>query len=159
MAIFMQYGSSIKGNVTTEGFANWIELNSLQWGTGRAMTTPTSKATAREASAPSISEVTVTKQLDPSSNGLFTDAVAGEMNTSCVIAFTTTTAGQTTEFLRYTLTNTGVSGYSVSSGGDRPTESLSLNFTKIEIKYSDMDSKNSGTPNTVGYDLTTQKSS
>jgi hypothetical protein len=29
--------------------------------------------------------------------------------------------------------STGLSG--LSSGGDRPTESLSLNFTKIEYKY------------------------
>jgi hypothetical protein len=28
-----------------------------------------------------------------------------------------------------------LSGWSMSSGGDRPTESLSLNFTKIEFRY------------------------
>jgi type VI secretion system secreted protein Hcp len=37
-------------------------------------------------------------------------------------------------YLTFTLTNTMISGFSVSSGGDRPSESLSLNFSKIEYK-------------------------
>ena len=35
-----------------------------------------------------------------------------------------------------------VSGYSVSSGGDRPTESISLNFTKILYEFNEMNAKN-----------------
>lgn len=31
MAIYMKYGD-IKGAVTTDGFKDWIELNSFQWG-------------------------------------------------------------------------------------------------------------------------------
>ena len=42
--------------------------------------------------------------------------------------------GQHVEFLQYTLTNVMISAYHVSSGGDRPTESLTLNFTKIEMQ-------------------------
>jgi type VI secretion system Hcp family effector len=38
-------------------------------------------------------------------------------------------------YMKYILEDLLVSGYSVSSGGDRPTESLSLNFTKIEFEY------------------------
>jgi type VI secretion system secreted protein Hcp len=37
-------------------------------------------------------------------------------------------------YLTLTLTNNMISGYSISSGGDRPMESLTLNFTKIEYK-------------------------
>ena len=35
MAIYMKFGS-IDGAVTTKGFEKWIELNSFQWGVGRA---------------------------------------------------------------------------------------------------------------------------
>lgn len=34
-----------------------------------------------------------------------------------------------------------ISGYSISSGGDRPTESLSLNFTKVEYKSASKEDK------------------
>ena len=38
MAIYMKYGS-IAGPVTTEGFKDWIECNSFQWGVGRSLGT------------------------------------------------------------------------------------------------------------------------
>ena len=42
---------------------------------------------------------------------------------------------------------------------ERPTESISLNFTKIEFKMTPHDDKNkAGTPITVSYDLATAKS-
>lgn len=34
-----------------------------------------------------------------------------------------------------------ISGYSVSSGGDTPSESLSLNFTKVEMRDHRHDNK------------------
>jgi type VI secretion system secreted protein Hcp len=153
MAIYMKFGD-FKGAVTTDGFKDWIELNSFQWGVGRGISSPTGGAEARESSNPSISEVTVTKLMDKSSPSLLTDAMAGELNSTVTIKLTTTTANKVTDFLSYELTNTGVSGYSVSSGGDQPTESLSLNFTKILVSYTGMDPETKGTPLKVGYDLT-----
>ena len=62
-------------------------------------------------------------------------------------------------YVEYVLTNGLISGYSISSGGDRPTESISINFTKIEFKFIPYDDKNKGgTPVTVNYDLTSTKS-
>jgi type VI secretion system secreted protein Hcp len=148
----MKFGS-IDGAVTTKGFEKWIELNSLQWGVGRAVGTAARGSTTRESSEPSISELVVTKRMDVASNKLFQDAVGGDFSTKVTIKMTTTTKDQVTTFLKYELTNTGLSGYSVSSGGDAPTESLSLNFTKIQITYTGLDVKTSGSPDTVGYDL------
>jgi type VI secretion system secreted protein Hcp len=49
-----------------------------------------------------------------------------------------------------------IDGYSVSSGGDRPSESISMNFTKIEYKYTPFDDQHkAGTPVPVTYDLAT----
>jgi len=112
---------------------------------------------SRESSIPSVSEIVVTKRMDGSSPGLWTDSVAGQLNTTVKIAFTTTSQGATTQFLNYELTNTGLSGYSVSSGGDMPTESLSLNFTKVVWSFTGTDPSVSGTPVTQGYDLTLAK--
>src|ERR1700677_1534929 len=127
MAIYLKYGT-INGDVTTDGFSKWIELNSFQWGVGRGIGTAARGAVNREGSEPSISEVVVTKVMDSASNNLFVDAVAGTMNSKATIKFTTTTKGKVETFLTYDLTDTGLSGYSLSSGGDKPQESLSRTF-------------------------------
>ena len=75
MAIYMKYGS-IKGRVTTEGFKDWIELNSFQWGASRHIGTAARGSTTREHSEPNLSEVAVTKLSDVASPKLFLDAVA-----------------------------------------------------------------------------------
>ena len=47
---------------------------------------------------------------------------------------------------------------SISSGGDRPSESLSLNFTKIAYKNLNMtDTNAAGSPDTVTYDVAQAK--
>jgi len=145
----------IDGAVTTQGFEKWIELNSFQWGVGRAIGTAARGAATREATEPNISEVVVTKRLDKSSTKLFQDAVAGDLSSTVKLKFTTTTKDKVDTFLAYELTNCGVSGYSISSGGDAPQESLSLNFTKIMFTYTERDAKVGGSPDTVGYDLLT----
>jgi type VI secretion system secreted protein Hcp len=153
MAIYMKFGS-VDGAVTTKGFEKWIELNSFQWGVGRAIGSAARGLTTRESSEPSISEVTVTKVMDVASNKLFQDAVGGDLSATVTLKFTTTTKDTVTTFLTYELTNTGLSGYSVSSGGDAPTEALSLNFTKVMITYTGLGAKTTGGQDVVGYDLT-----
>jgi type VI secretion system secreted protein Hcp len=49
-----------------------------------------------------------------------------------------------------------ISGFSTSSGGDRPSESISLNFTKIEYKSVQMSADGStATSPSITYDLST----
>lgn len=153
MAIYMKFGS-VNGAVTTKGFEKWIELHSLQWGVGRAVGSAARGSTTRESSEPSISELTITKAMDIASNGLFADAVGGDFSNTVTLKLTTTTKDTVTTFLKYELSDTGLSGYSVSSGGEAPMETLSLNFTKVMITYTGLNTKTSGAPDTVGYDLT-----
>ena len=153
MAIYLKFGK-VNGAVTTKGYEKWMELNSFQWGVGRAIGTAARGSTTRESSEPSISEIVVTKVMDTASIGLFQDATYGDLSTPVTISFTSTTKDGVTEFLKYELENTGLSGYSVSSGGDAPTESLSLNFTKIMISYSGLGVKAHGSADRAGYDLT-----
>jgi type VI secretion system secreted protein Hcp len=156
MALYMKYGS-IKGPVTTDGFKDWIELNSFQWGASRSIGTAARGSTTREHSEPSLSEITVTKLTDVASPKLFLDAVAGKLDNKVTIKFTTTTKGKVETFLTYDLENTGLSHYSMSSGGQDPMESLSLNYTKISETFTGHDPGISGSPETVGYDLTQMK--
>ncbi len=157
MAIYLKY-EGIEGEATHDTHKKWIDVSSLQFGVGRGISTPAGASTNREASEPSISEVVVTKTLDGASPKLFTESVTGTTGKKVEIHLVSTgNPGNT--YVEYTLTNALISGYSVSSGGDRPTESLSINFTKIEFKFIPYDDKNKGgTPVTVNYDLTSTKS-
>ena len=153
MAIYMNY-DGIKGAVTEDGHKDWIEVNSFQWGVGRGIGTPTGASADREASAPSVSEIVVTKPTDVASLKLFSEALAGEGKT-VKIDFVTTVKGKVDKYLSYELSNTLVSGYSVSSGGDRPSESVSLNFTKITVTFAANKEAGAGLDagGTAGYDI------
>jgi len=52
------------------------------------------------------------------------------------IHFTTTAGGKVEEFFKHELENVGLSHFSVSSGGDLPVETMSLNFTKVTETFS-----------------------
>lgn len=152
MAIYMKFGSVV-GQVTTDGFKDWIELHSFNFGIGRGVTSGAGGA-RRESSNPSISEIAVTKLNDASSSKLYEDAVAGSFDSKVEIKMTSTTKNKVDTFMTYELENCGLSGFSVSSGGENPSEALSLNFTKITITPSPLDDK--GVPkkgDVVSYDL------
>src|SRR5262249_18530570 len=118
----------------------WTEINSVQWGIGRGIT-DASQGTEREASAPSGSEVVVSKYLDMASYRLFEEGLFGDGKT-VTIHFTKTNKDQQDTYMEYILSNTLVSGFSTSSSGDRPVETVSLNFTKMEYNYCAQDAKN-----------------
>lgn len=160
--VFIKIGD-IKGESTKEGYEGWIELHSVQWGVGRGISSPTGGAN-REASAPSISELTLTKTLDSSSPKLFLNAVGGSAVIPKVeihLVNTSSTGGAGTTYYKLFLENVLVSGLSTSAaaGSDRPQESISLNFTKIQMEYFIVDDKG-GTKTTglSGYDLAAAKS-
>ena len=161
MAIYVKYTSpNITGDVTTQGYAGQMEIQSFQWGIGRGVGSPTGASGNREASTPSVSEITLTKMLDQASGDLLKEAFSGAGKATAVIAMVRTDGGGGVTYLEYTLTNVMLSGYSISSGGDRPSESISLNFTKIEAKFTPQkDDGTAGTPATVTYDLGLQKMS
>jgi len=133
----MKFGD-VPGDVTTQGFKDWIEMNSFQFGVSRGVSSGAGGST-RESSSPSISEIVVTKYFDKSSAKLYQDSVAGSFDTKVQIKMTTTTKSTIETFLTYDLSDCGVSSYSQSSGGDAPVESLSLNFVKIMMTPTPLD--------------------
>jgi len=156
MAIYVKYGD-IKGDVTEGTHVGWIEVSSFQWGAGRGISSPVGNTRNREASAHSISEITVSKKTDVSSPKLLGEALHGE-GVKVEIDFCKTDNKTIEIYQKYTLENCMVSGYSISSGGDRPVESLSLNFTKIEYKNVGMkDANDSGDQEVITYDLALAK--
>jgi type VI secretion system secreted protein Hcp len=158
MAVYMQF-DGINGDVTETKHSNWVELASCQWGVGRGISSSVGSSAERESTAPSISEIVVTKENDVSSGKLMQEALSGHGKT-VKIDFTRTYKDSQEIYLTIELTNTIISGYSHSSSGERPMETLSLNFTKI--RYTTTQMKPDGTqgdPDHVIYDMATAKTS
>ncbi len=133
--IYMKYGD-IKGDVTTPGFEGDIQLNSFQWGLGRGISSPMPTG-GRETSSPSVSDIVVTKDYDVSSVPLIQEAFAGGPTDVEIDFVTALSQAKPQIYLKLDLSATLISGYSMSSGGGLPSESLSLNFTKINVYATD----------------------
>ena len=156
MPIYMNY-NKIPGDVTATGHEKWIELSGLRFGVGRGIASPTGASANRESSAPSVSEIAVTKASDVASPKLYNEALQGEGQT-VQIDFCKTDKGSLEVYTSYILSNCMISGYSVNSTGDRLGESLSLNYTKLELKNIPMGADgNAGSPESITYDLSLAK--
>lgn len=134
--IFMKCDALTKGHSSSQG-SSWIELNSFQWGVGRGITSPrdpqSGGAANRESSRPSVSEIVITKRTDVASP-LFSQAALHDRGDNCELHFDKANTSNDQPYMTILLKNVMVSRFSMSSGGDRPMESLTLNFTKIEYK-------------------------
>jgi len=154
MPIYLKFGD-IKGNVTSGEHKDWIECTSYSWGVARPLSMAAGAGTNREDGAtPSISEIVLTKTNDDASTLQVQEALTGESVTAVVRFVMSSKGGALQCYLEQTLDECLISSYSRSSGGDRPQESFSLNFTKFLEKYIKFSGENKiGTPLTAGYDL------
>jgi type VI secretion system secreted protein Hcp len=92
--------------------------------------------------------------MDIASPLILKEAIGGKSVTAKIELTQTDNSGKHVAYQKYILTDTLVSGYSLSSGGDRPSESLSLNFTKIDSEYLNIDDKfASKTTGHIVYDI------
>lgn len=148
--IFMQF-QGITGEVTAKNFTGDIQINSFQWGVGRAIS---GLGTGRVLGMPSLSEIVITKMLDKASPTLVNDLLTG-VSTPEVDIFFVNNGRNSQTYAEYKLQNVLISSYSVSSSGDRPTESLSLNFSKITFSVIPLTSTGlPGMPISTTFDLT-----
>ena len=156
MPIYLQL-EGIDGDATHETHKNWMDIAAINWRVNRNMSTQAGSAANREASEPSISEIVLNKVSDSSSTKLFQEACSGRVGKRAVIHMVSTgSPGQT--YIEYTLHNTLIAAYNVGSSGDRPTETITLNFTKMEVKYTPYDdSNNPKSPMIASYDLATTR--
>jgi type VI secretion system secreted protein Hcp len=154
--VFIKIGD-IKGESTEDGHKDWIQLDSVQWAVGRTISAAGGGSTTRDAGAPRFSEVTITKTVDSTSPALFLHAVGGSGQ---IPEVTLHLVDPATKHVFYILTLGEVlvssqshSGVSGDGTPPKPTESVSLNFTKIEIEYKRDEKDPSSTPNKAGWDL------
>jgi type VI secretion system secreted protein Hcp len=152
MGLYMYY-PGLKGDATETGYKDWITLQSVHFGTSRSVASSVGSTASREASVPNISAITVTKNLDASSAGLFRASVTLSKGVSVQIAFTKT--GSNGEaYLKYQLDDCLIAGYNISTSGDRPVENITISSAKFQMTVTATDSSNNPlAPMTTGYDM------
>lgn len=153
--ILMDFGGVIKGDSTIKDHDGWISVGSFSLGVGRAINT-TGGGKDRDTSTPSFQEAQVTKVSDIASTELFAQAAYGKkICDKAVVQFLQTggeDAGQV--FAEWELYEPIISSFSVSSGGERATESISISFTKIVQKFTQFEEGGKQTQaDPKGYDL------
>ena len=135
-AIFLDI-PDIKGQSTIKGFEDKIEILSASHGVAMQITASPS-ATERTSGKPNHQDLTVSKYVDLSSCPIIAACNAGTNLKTVTLTVGRNDAGTVLPYLVYTLDNTIVSSVSVSAGGgDRPTETLTLNYSKIKWDYTE----------------------
>lgn len=154
MAIFLKC-DKLKGSSTDSKFKDQIELNSFQWGAGLGV--GSARGGDRTTSEPSVSEITATKVTDKSSELLFKALLKGETVGKATISFVSASKGESVAYAVLMIEDLIISGFSMSSGGDFPSESISLNFSKFDWSFTGRDAQQGGSPTHLIYSLAENK--
>ena len=155
MAIYLKI-DGIEGDVTARGHEGWIECSSIQWGVDRGIQSTTETTQQRKPSAPNVSDVTVTTRMNKTTPLLFIEACVGKPRSVNIDLVQIGEYLQT--YMSYKLNSSLITGYSMSTNGDTPMESVSINFTRIEMKYTPYDSSHRAqSPISAGYDISAGK--
>ena len=158
MPIYLKL-DGITGDCTQADHKQWMDIDSMTWNVTRSIQTQAGATTNRESSEPQVGEVTLIKRSDSSTAKLIQESTTGKTGKTATIDMVTTgNPGQT--YLQYTLTNTLVSSYASTTTGDRPVETITLNFTKKEVKYTSYDEQNNPqSPQIASYNISTAQAS
>ena len=157
--ILMKFDPEIKGDSKIEKHTGWIAVENFQFGVGRAISV-SAEGADRDTSNPSFSEVSIAKAMDIASPQLFIEAACGKAMNSVTFHWVQTggkdAKGQ--HFLEVVLKKPILSSYSAASAGERPSESLSINYNEIQVTYSPFEEGGTAKPGKPkGYDLKANK--
>lgn len=157
--IILDLGTTIKGNCTHKGFVDKIECYSFSESVSIPMNT-LQTSTERTIGRAVVSEMQMTKMTDLATPDMFQYCAKGQkIGDTATISIGRIENGAFMLTLKYVLTNPMISHISTSGGGGSPSDSFSLNFTKISIEYTQQnpDSTKKGTTSGV-WNLATNES-
>src|SRR5262245_22648419 len=135
-AIFLDI-PDIKGQSTIKGFEDKIEILSASHGVAMQITASPS-ATERTSGKPNHQDLTVSKYVDLSTCPMIAACNAGTNLKTVTMTIGRNDAGTVLPYLLLTLGHTSGSTLQVpSAGADRPTETVTLNYSKIKWDYTE----------------------
>jgi type VI secretion system secreted protein Hcp len=125
------YIDGVKGESTDARHKDWIEVSDFSFGAGNS-TSIGSAASGAGVGKAAVHSIRIVKTID-SASPLLRQAGSTGRHFAKATLMMRKAGGEQQAFMTYVLTDVLVSGYSMSSGGDRPQESLTLNFAKMEM--------------------------
>ena len=146
----------VEGESTDKTHGKEIDVLSWSWGASQSGSMAMGGAGAGKVV---MQDFHFTKSVDKSSPKLFEALATGKHLKEAKLVLRSA-GGSQVEYLVITLSDVLVSSYSTggSSGDDRPTESISLNFAQIKMSYVEQDTKGSaGAAVEFGWDIKANK--
>ncbi len=154
MACYMKF-DGINGGVTAQDYEGLVELTTVDFGLGRGVAMRTGMGGNRESTAPSFSEVRMTKVLDaPAANNLLMETINGAGKGTCTLYFVKTDGDSTQCFLELEFSGAMFTSLTTQYGGGEVTYAVTMAYTKLQQKNMERDADNAlGAPDIAGYDL------
>ncbi len=136
--------STIPGESTDDKHKDWIEILSYSWGVSQTSSGSSSSGGARSAERCNHQDFAIAHTIDKATPKLFLACCKGEHIPEVKIELCRAT-GDKTKYMEYKLTDVIISSVKMdgaSSGSETlPTESVSFNYSKIELIYTETDHK------------------
>lgn len=130
----------IKGESTDKDHKDWIELSSFSFGvTNTAVGSSSGGAGAGKVD---LTELTIIKHTDIASPKLFEATAKGSHFPTAVLDDTKIVSDKSVTFLEFKFQDVLISKFDISGTSDSvPTETLSFNFSKIEMIFNQFDNQ------------------
>lgn len=133
--LIIDMGTTIKGETTIDTYKDKIEVLSFSHGVAQPVTGDQSQQ-KRTSGRPHHQDFTFTKFLDLASASIIDFCDQAKIVASVKFYVLQTEGGKTNAIWTITLTNVIISSYSVGGGGGgKPTETVTLNYEKIQWDY------------------------
>ena len=127
----------IKGQSSLKGFAEKIEILSFSHGVAMQVTGDPSNS-ERTSGRPNHQDLTLSKYVDVASCPIIAACnAATNLKTVTLTVGRNDTDGTLLPYLVMTMDNAIVSSVSTSGGGDRPMETVTLNYSKIKWDFTE----------------------
>jgi type VI secretion system secreted protein Hcp len=133
----------VDGESVSVDHKDWIIIESMSWGVIGPVT-----GTGGGSGKVSLQDFSITHRIDKASPKLFLMCATGQTIPTVTLSVTRMVGGAEVGYYKVVLKDVLISSISgantpgaggTATSGDRPQESLSLNFTKIEFKYTPID--------------------
>ena len=133
--LILDMGDDVRGESTLPGFGGKIEVLSFSHGVAMQMTGDISSP-ERTSGKPNHMDLAVTKYLDATTPVLNQACCQGKVFPKIDVIIGRNDNGKVIEFMRYTIKSVLISSVSVGGGGgERPVETLTLNYNQITWKF------------------------
>jgi len=133
--LIMDCGADIKGETTTTGYKDKIELMAFSHGVSMQITGDQSNQ-KRTSGKPNHQDMSVTKYVDLSSCKLLAHCNAGTAIKDVKIYVLQNEEDKINAILTYEMKDVVISSISIGGGGGgKPTESVTLNYSQISWTY------------------------